>query len=891
MPGDIYQAQEPDAGLTPLPSAEAPTQGFQAAQQAGYWGDMLAFRLGQARNMTLMTQAKTDLLQASAPLVQKYTQDPDNNDFKTAPAAYQQEAQQTTAAILGKYSSQLPPEQQAELNHFAVAQTISGANQVNNVAFQKEASTNIANWQTQSQLLAKNYLSAGSQTERDEIQQQGMQTISGLAHSGWITPAQGAQEAAQFTSGLQESYVAKVMQTDPAAAKAMLADPDQLTGISASRRIVLQNGAQAQVDDTGQLKLSILAKTSPPAAAAAIGRIAPGDTARAAQIFDKGVAPQESGGNANAVSPAGALGVAQVMPSTARAMATQLGLKDVAGLSDPDLRARLLSDPKLNRQLGLTYFNGLVDHYGGYIPAALAAYNAGPGNADKWINAATDKFGNDPTPAQFASVVGIKETHDYIGSVYQRLGAPTDAFGLTGNAQLRGQETVLDLGRQEQTQQTRMLRDGAALARADDPVTQILQDGYAVDPVRIANYRNTQAAAAAAGDPHAAAELRRIDFAQANASVMHAAYQMTPEQLSAVVAEKQAQLAQSPNVTADQTAQLKALQTVQSAMNAAKSTNPVGLAERQGMFQPVPVLAQQINTPAFGDALAARAPQVAQAAQAYGGAIVPFKPDEASALKTAWGNMGPADKASFAATLATNFHDPQVYDAAIRQVAGDNRLDVTAGLLGARDPELAQKILTGAEMLKDKGVETKVQGVRAAITNAIPVGLYPNTQTNSDVAEAVTAVYAANKGGQHALIDPTDTAGIKSAMEEVTGPQIALNGRVTPIPKPYSPGAVQHMLANLTAEDVKPLGGLQPGLDPGWLGQHAQLMPLRLGGDTYQVLVDGKRVLTADGRNLQVNFGDFVAHQNARLKAAANAAGVQRAQSEADDGPQIVPGL
>jgi hypothetical protein len=194
-------------------------------------------------------------------------------------------------------------------------------------------------------------------------------------------------------------------------------------------------------------------------------------------------------------------------------------------------------------------------------------------------------------------------------------------------------------------------------------------------------------------------------------------------------------------------------------------------------------------------------------------------------------------------------------------------------------------------MMKDKGVETKIQGVRAAITNTIPVGLFPNVQTNSDVAEATAAVYAANKGATHALIDPNDTAGIKAAMEEVTGPQISLNGRVTPIPKPYAAGAVQHALENLTAEDVKPLGGLQPGLTPQWLGQHAQLMPLRLGGDDYQVLVDGKRVLTADGRNLQVNFGDFVARQTARLKAGASAAGVERAQSGDADAYKIVPGL
>lgn len=870
MPANIYQPEDPNPGLTPLPEGQAPTQGFQAMEAFGNEADSLAYRLGRARDATAEMQTTTQLLQAHAALAQQHANDP---DFKNAPSNFANDWQEASGSILGDAAKEMSSQALARAQHAAAVMGISGQNSVNQAAFTREAQTNIANWQTQAPLLTQAFVDAGSQAERDAIQSRAHASIQTLSQAGWVNPEAAGKELNAWNQGAEEAYVAKVAQTNPSAAQAMLADPNQLGSIPAARRIALQNGAAAQVDETGQLKLGLLAKQNPPAAIAAMGRIAPGDTASIAQVFDHGVIAQESGGYSGAISSAGALGLAQVMPDTARAAAARMGLNDVASLDDEELKVKLLGDPALNRQLGLNEFSRLVDHYGGYLPAAMAAYNAGEGNAktpraDAWLKEATDKFGNDPTPAQFASVIPIKETHDYIGAVYAKLGAPMDNFGLTGNAALRGQSQALDVGRQEQAQQQRTLNEGAALARSSDPVTQVLQDGYAVDPERLQAYRQTQAMAAAGGSAEAAQELRRVDMAIAQGPIMRAAYQMPPSQLAATIAGEQQRLSQSPDVSAFEIARLKTLTTVQSAVDAAKTSNTIGLAERQGLFRSTPIDFSQSGTPGFSDALAARGPQTLQAAGAYDGNIVPFKPEEVAQAKTALGQMGPADKAGLFASMAANFKDPRVYEAAVKQLAGD-RLEATAGVLGGQDPALAEKILAGGEMLRDKGVEAKIEPVRTAITNALPVGLYPNIQTNSDVAGAAAAVYAANKGAAHALIDPNDAAGIKSAIEEVTGPQVSINGRMTPIPKPFAAGAVQHALANLSADDLKPLGGVQPGVDPGWLGAHAQLMPLRLGGSDYQVLVNGQRVLAADGRNLQVNLGDFAAQQKARLDAAA----------------------
>lgn|GEM_PF-3382822 len=74
------------------------------------------------------------------------------------------------------------------------------------------------------------------------------------------------------------------------------------------------------------------------------------------------VARAESGLNPRAVSPAGALGLMQLTPGTARAL----------GVTDP-------FDPVQNVEAGARYLRHLLDRFGGNLRLALAAYNAGPG--------------------------------------------------------------------------------------------------------------------------------------------------------------------------------------------------------------------------------------------------------------------------------------------------------------------------------------------------------------------------------------------------------------------------------------------------------------------------------------------------------------------------------
>jgi soluble lytic murein transglycosylase len=88
----------------------------------------------------------------------------------------------------------------------------------------------------------------------------------------------------------------------------------------------------------------------------------------------------ESRFNPGATSWAGARGLIQLMPSTARGEAKKIGLEDF----DP-LR---LYEPAYNLSIGQHHLHGLVKRFGGQdevVPLAIPSYNAGAGAVDRWL--------------------------------------------------------------------------------------------------------------------------------------------------------------------------------------------------------------------------------------------------------------------------------------------------------------------------------------------------------------------------------------------------------------------------------------------------------------------------------------------------------------------------
>lgn len=84
----------------------------------------------------------------------------------------------------------------------------------------------------------------------------------------------------------------------------------------------------------------------------------------------------ESKFDASARSPAGAVGLMQLLPATAEGIAARTGGH---GFVQSDLL-----DPEINVRYGAWYLRHLLDRYDDDLPTALAAYHAGQGNVDAW---------------------------------------------------------------------------------------------------------------------------------------------------------------------------------------------------------------------------------------------------------------------------------------------------------------------------------------------------------------------------------------------------------------------------------------------------------------------------------------------------------------------------
>ena len=89
------------------------------------------------------------------------------------------------------------------------------------------------------------------------------------------------------------------------------------------------------------------------------------------------ISRQESEFDRTRVSHAGARGVMQLMPGTAREQAGKFGIQYMS--------ASLTRDPLYNIRLGDGYFKRMLDYYDGSYPLAFGAYNAGPGRVNQWI--------------------------------------------------------------------------------------------------------------------------------------------------------------------------------------------------------------------------------------------------------------------------------------------------------------------------------------------------------------------------------------------------------------------------------------------------------------------------------------------------------------------------
>lgn len=124
----------------------------------------------------------------------------------------------------------------------------------------------------------------------------------------------------------------------------------------------------------------------------------------------------ESKFQATAKSPVGAVGLMQIMPETAEWIAQQMNMAD--------FNTDNLHDPAVNIRLGCWYIKDLTTEFKGNIPLQVAAYNAGRGKVNQWVQ--EGKWDGDPRNMEG---IPFPETKQYVKNVLSNYQAYTAIYG------------------------------------------------------------------------------------------------------------------------------------------------------------------------------------------------------------------------------------------------------------------------------------------------------------------------------------------------------------------------------------------------------------------------------------------------------------------------------
>lgn len=122
---------------------------------------------------------------------------------------------------------------------------------------------------------------------------------------------------------------------------------------------------------------------------------------------------QESSFSPHVVSPAGARGLMQIMPATAK----QVAQKRKKSFSEE----RLTDDPAFNIELGSAYFSEMVNRFNGSYILAIAAYNAGPTNVRRWLKSIGNPEDDNIDPIDWIEMIPFTETRNYVQRVLENL--------------------------------------------------------------------------------------------------------------------------------------------------------------------------------------------------------------------------------------------------------------------------------------------------------------------------------------------------------------------------------------------------------------------------------------------------------------------------------------
>lgn len=129
--------------------------------------------------------------------------------------------------------------------------------------------------------------------------------------------------------------------------------------------------------------------------------------------FIHGIIRQESVFDVKAVSNAGARGLMQLMPATAKELARKQGVAYN--------KSWLNSRPEYNIKLGSAYLEKLLKQFDGHYALAIAAYNAGPGRVSEWLRVYGDPRKGEIDFTDWIELIPIYETRNYVQRVMENI--------------------------------------------------------------------------------------------------------------------------------------------------------------------------------------------------------------------------------------------------------------------------------------------------------------------------------------------------------------------------------------------------------------------------------------------------------------------------------------
>lgn len=859
------QAGNLAVGTQPIPQIGESAVGAAAAQ-LGQVMSNTALVLEQSQQATRATVEMNEYLRQIDELETRYARD---TDYQNAPKKFEAEATKLRETALA--NARLSPQKQEEFNLRLERLHNASSAKVKQAAFTRETDDNQARLSQGIFQLQTRYAKAGSEAERLSIETEAFAAIDQTANAGWIS--QRARETLRQNWNKERDQIAimRGIRDNPEATALALKDGKNFPDLDPLLREQYINQAQNSADVRISDQLTNEARFNPSAIALRIGRAF--DASHAVDIFDRGIIKVESGGKGDAVSNKGALGLAQVMPETAREVLRKLGRADVADLPEADLKKKMLEDPVLNRQVGLTYFQSQVAKFNGSYPLALAAYNAGPTRVEGWHKKAVEKFGDNYSPAQFASVVPIKETQEYILKVYGAMGVSPEGVNLSPHKLAQVTTLVGNEINAQNAATASLIKSLADTQRSENNIVESYKAGFSVDPETESAWVSTQRAAAQAGDAGARKALREYEIVKAHAPFIRDAWRMPLAVLEAQVRGYETQLAQAPNVTSTDKTRLDAFRAVLQTVKERRNEDPRALGERAGLFNPVAIdpnfnpadtAAQQTLTIAGRQALLA--------SNHYGGEIKVFRPLEADAIKARVVDMVDADKAAFVNAIVRAMPDQATAQAALKQVGVDAKTVTAASVAGTR-PDLLREIMAGNALLKDEAGKPKAIELRNVLANTLGGQLWADTKTQGAVTDAALAIYVARRGKDDALYGATDTAELKRAIEDVAGQTTFRGGKRVAAPPSIGARNFGAMLDNLDSDALLLFGGAydrsgQP-FDPAWLGKNAQLKQRAPGSSQYGIFVNDALVVNYDMQPLLIDADRLAEYFQTKKKLPA----------------------